>query len=134
MSIKQTCQKCNSTIQTGGCPILCSSCIEKEFKNENIAILDELNDWLAEKNKERKYQFVYTQSPNGFSFALNEFKTLGQSYLVFSSEDSLPDIGIEEKYENGELNFKQVVIETIKHNIMVHTMHLKTVSKILWKE
>jgi uncharacterized protein YnzC (UPF0291/DUF896 family) len=130
MSIKQTCQKCNSTIQTGGCPILCSSCIEKEFKNENIAILDELNDWLAEKNKERKYQFVYTQSPNGFSFALNEFKTLGHSYVVFDSNEPLSGM-IEEAYEANDLTFRQIVLEMIKRNIQTHIKTLEIAAQIM---
>jgi hypothetical protein len=99
-------------------------------QNENIEILDELNDWLVQKNEEGKYQFIYTQSPNRFSFELEEFDTIGESYIVFDSNESLSGM-IEEAYKANKLTFRQVVLEMIKRNIQTHIKTLEIAAQIM---
>jgi hypothetical protein len=96
--------------------------------NENLRIVDKLNDHLYNE-KHDKYQFIFSMSPNGFQIELQEMYETGQSFLVFDSNDSIPDT-IEELYEKDIFSYEEMVIKVIQHNIRLHIEHLKEIHKI----
>jgi hypothetical protein len=100
-------------------------------ENTNLKFLENLNYILYCKNLHEDYQFVYSESPNGFEFVLQEIKNTGQTFLVYDSNSSLPDIGLEEKWETGVIDFEGAVLGTIKHNIKEYINILNKALEVL---
>jgi hypothetical protein len=102
------------------------------MENENLKIVDKLNDHLAKQDKqnksslEGKYQFIYSQSPNGFRIEFQEIYETGQTFLVFDSNESIPE-SIEELYEKDVFSYEEMVIKVIQHNIRLHIENLKEI-------
>lgn len=97
--------------------------------NENLRIVDKLNDHLYKNEKLNKYQFIFLASPNGFQIEFEEMYETGQTFLVFDSNDSIPD-SIEELYEKDIFSYEEMVIKVIQHNIRLHIEHLKEIHRI----
>jgi hypothetical protein len=98
--------------------------------NENIEILADLNDFLTENSKESIYQFIYSQSPNGFIFELEEFAFTGQSFVVFDSNERFSE-EIEDKYEKDIYTYKEALVASIKYNIQTHIKTLEIIQNLL---
>ena len=121
MGMKQTCHKCNSTIQTGGVSVLCSSCREKELggKMNKITehdLLKRLNDVLYEKGLSSKLEFSMSICSGSFGLFLHEIEEFGWKVLVYDSNDPFSE-KIEMEYEEDKINWDQAVILEIKRNL-----------------
>lgn len=99
------------------------------MENENLKIVDKLNDLLYKNKKEEKYQFIYSQSPNGFHIEFQEIYKTGQTFLVFDSNEPIPE-SIEELYERDFLTYEDVVIKIIQHNIKLFEEYLEEVKRL----
>lgn len=99
------------------------------MENENLKIVDKLNDLLYKNKKEEKYQFIYSQSPNGFHIEFQEIYKTGQTFLVFNSNESIPE-NIEELYERGTFSYEEMVIKVIQHNMRMYREYLAEVKRL----
>ena len=100
------------------------------MSKDAIEYLSDLNEILFKHELEANFQFIYTEYPGGFIFDLQEIHDTGQEFEVFNSEDLLPN-DIEDKYENDEITYKEVLFKTIKTNIGVHITNLTKISNLL---
>lgn len=103
------------------------------MSSENIEILDELNYLVSLKDSESKFQFTYSEAPGRFFFYVEEFETTGQSFLVFDSEEPIPE-DIEKMYEEGNITFKQMVHLVIIEKLCVYLGLIHEISLIMDKE
>lgn len=99
------------------------------MKDENLYVVEHLEGLLSANNLESDFQVIYSQAGGEYIIEIQEIKKSGTKFLVFDSSEPLPG-EIEEQYENDKINYFEMVMLVIIHNLFAHLELLHLLIKV----